>query len=227
MTRDVYGELGVRRVINAATTYTALGGTVLPPEVVEAMASASTSCVDMTELHLAVSRRLATLTNNEGALVTAGCAAAIVLAVLATITGGRPELILRLPADESLKRNVNIHRVHRIPYDRAIELAGGHLVEIGNMMQTFEWELEAAIDESTACVFWVAGDHLPATALTLSDTVRIAHARGVPVIVDAAAQLPPVSNLWRFTKDLGADVVLFSGGKGLRGPQASGVWPAR
>jgi uncharacterized pyridoxal phosphate-dependent enzyme len=221
--RDIYADLGVRSVLNAATTLTALGGTVLPGEVVEAMVSASRSCVSMDELHLAASGRLAQLTRNNDAYVTSGCAAAIALSVLAAITKGRPELIARLPYDETLARNVVIHRAHRIPYDRAIELGGGHLVEVGNVIQTFAWELEAAIDANTAAVFWVAGSHLPQTTLSLQETVRIAHARGVPVIVDAAAQLPPLENLWNFTVGCGADAALFSGGKALRGPQASGL----
>lgn len=223
MVRDVYAELGVARVVNAATTYTALGGTVLPPEVVEAMASASTSCVDMHALQAAAGRHLAALTDNEAAMVTSGCAAAIVLAVLACITGGDPARIARIPDDQTLARNVVLHRAQRIPYDRAIEMGGGRIVEVGNVLQTFAWELDAAIDDRTACVFYVAGAHLPQTVLSLEETVAIAHAKGVPVIVDAAAQLPPVSNLWHFTKTVGADLVLFSGGKGLRGPQASGL----
>jgi D-glucosaminate-6-phosphate ammonia-lyase len=221
--RDVYAELGVRRVVNAATTLTALGGTVLADGVLEAMAAAATSCVSMEELHLAAGRRLAALTRNEAAHVTSGCAAGIVLAVLAAITRGRPEVIARLPYDESLARNVVIHRAHRIPYDRAIELAGGHLVEVGNVIQTFAWELDAAIDERTAAVVWVAGAHLPPTTRSLEETVALAHAKGVPVIVDAAAQLPPMENLWHFTVECGADLALFSGGKALAGPQASGL----
>jgi L-seryl-tRNA(Ser) seleniumtransferase len=177
----------------------------------------------MDELHLAASKRLADLTHNEDAYVTSGCAAGIALAVLAAITGGQPEAIARLPYDETLPRNVVIHRAHRIPYDRAIELGGGHLVEVGNVIQTFEWELTAALDQNTAAVFWVAGGHLPQTTLSLRETVAIAHARGVPVIVDAAAQLPPLENLTYFTRECGADVALFSGGKALQGPQASGL----
>jgi D-glucosaminate-6-phosphate ammonia-lyase len=221
--RDIYAELGVRRVINAATTLTALGGTVLAEGVADAMVAASRSCVSIDELHAGASKRLAELTRNEDAYVTSGCAAAIALSVLACITGGSAELIARLPYDETLARKVVIHRAHRIPYDRAVELGGGHLVEIGNVIQTFPWELEAAIDEKTVAVFWVAGSHLPQTTLSLEETVEIAHARGVPVIVDAAAQLPPLENLWRFTTECGADLALFSGGKALQGPQASGL----
>ncbi|HEY1761451.1 MAG TPA: aminotransferase class V-fold PLP-dependent enzyme [Acidimicrobiales bacterium] len=223
MVRDIYAELGVRRVINAATTLTALGGTVLAEGVADAMLAASTSCVSIDELHAGASKRLAELTRNEDAYVTSGCAAAIALSVLACITKGDPALIARMPYDESLARNVVIHRAHRIPYDRAVELGGGHLVEIGNVIQTFPWEIEAAIDEQTVAVVWVAGSHLPQTTLSLGSTVEIAHARGVPVIVDAAAQLPPLENLWRFTNECGADLVLFSGGKALQGPQASGL----
>lgn len=221
--RDIYAELGVRRVINAATTLTALGGTVLADEVVEAMVDASRSCVSIDELQAAASDRLARLTRNEDAFVTSGCAAAITLTVLACITKGDASAIARLPYDEGIARDVVIHRAHRIPYDRAIELGGGHLVEVGNVIQTFRWELEAAITDRTVAVFWVAGSHLPQTTLSLEETVEVAHARGVPVIVDAAAQLPPVDNLWRFTAECGADLALFSGGKALQGPQASGL----
>jgi L-seryl-tRNA(Ser) seleniumtransferase len=224
---DPYGYLGVRPVINVATTLTALGGSLMPAEVVEAMARAAASFVDLRELHERAGAELARLTDNEAAYVTNGCAGGIALAVLACITAGVPARIAALPGDERLPRNVVVHRAHRIPYDRAIELVGGHIVEIGNVIQTFEWELDAALDENAAAVFFVAGSHLPSAALSLETTVRIAHARGVPVIVDAAAQLPPASNLWSFTRSAGADVVLFSGGKGLRGPQSSGLMVGR
>ena len=221
--RDVYADLGVRHVLNAATTLTSLGGTTLPREVMAAMASAADSCVSMEELHLAAGRRVATLTRNDAGVVTAGAAAAICLAVLAAVTGGQPELISRLPTDDSMERRVVMHRAHRIPYDRAIELVGGQLVEVGNVIQTFEWELESALQRGAAAVLWVAGSHLPSTVLSLETTVRIAHGYSIPVIVDAAAQLPPMSNLWHFTRECGADLAIFSGGKALRGPQSSGL----
>jgi L-seryl-tRNA(Ser) seleniumtransferase len=101
-------------------------------------------------------------------------------------------------------------------------LTGATTVEIGNALQTFEWELEAAITDATAAVYFVAGEHLRRGSLPLETTVEIAHRHGVPVIVDAAAQLPPRSNLWYFSRELDADLVVFSGGKELRGPQSSG-----
>jgi seryl-tRNA(Sec) selenium transferase len=120
-----------------------------------------------------------------------------------------------------------MHAAHRIPYDRALRLAGARVRQIGDTQQTFDWELEAAITEGTAAVLYVAGSHLPQVALPLPDVIAIARARDVPVIVDAAAQLPPVSNLWQFTRDLGADLAVFSGGKALHGPQASGLMVGR
>lgn len=225
---DVYRALGVRPVVNAAATLTALGGLALADEVVDAMVSASRSSVDLAELHEAAGRRLAALTQNEGAYVTTGCAAGIVLGVLACMTGGDPRRIADLPEGSGLVRRVVIQRAHRIPYDRAVEFAGGELVEIGNVIQTFEWELERALETPTAAVLWVAGVHLPQhAALSLERTVALCQARGVPVIVDAAAQLPPVANLWHFTREAGADLALFSGGKALRGPQASGMMLGR
>jgi len=224
---DVYARLGVRKVINAAATWTSIGGSTIPEEVLTAMTDAARWHVDMVELHDAVGARLAALTSNESACVTNGCAAGIVLAVLACMTAGDPAAIARVPLDDTIARNVVVHRVHRIPYDRAIEFAGGRIVEIGNVVRTSAWELESAINAGAVAVFWVAGAHLSQTALSLPQTLEIAHGRGVPVIVDAAAQLPPVTNLWHFTHDLGADLALFSGGKGLRGPQASGLMVGR
>jgi L-seryl-tRNA(Ser) seleniumtransferase len=220
---DFYDELGVRRVLNAAATLTVVGGSLMADEVLAAMRAAASSYVDMHELHEAAGRRVADLTHNEAAYITSGCAAALVLGTLGAITKGEPGAIMRMPDGHGLPTEVVMHAAHRIPYDPAIRLAGGRIVQVGNVQQTFEWELEAAITERTAAVLWVAGAHLPQVALDLQTTVRVAHRRGVPVIVDAAAQLPPVDNLWHFTRDLGADAAVFSGGKALRGPQASGL----
>lgn len=224
---DIYRELGVRRVINAAATLTALGGSTMPREVLAAMNAAAQSHVDMRELHVKAGQVIAGLTRNEAAYVTGGCAAGISLAVLACAAGADPQRIARFPFGLDAPMHVVMHRVHRIPYDRAVELVGVRIREIGNVIQTFDWELDAAIDSGTCAVLWVAGNHLPPSAIPLDRVVEIAHSRGVPVIVDAAAQLPPVSNLWSFTQGSGADLVLFSGGKGLRGPQASGLMLGR
>jgi L-seryl-tRNA(Ser) seleniumtransferase len=220
---SIYDELGVRKVINASATLTALGGSIMPGEVLAAMADAARNFVDMHEYHHAAGKRLAELTRNEAAYATSGCAAALAISTLACITRGDPRLIARMPEGNGLATQVIMQCAHRIPYDPAVRLAGGQIVEIGNALQTFEWELEGAIGRETAAVLFVAGKHVAHGALELDSVIEIAHAHDVPVIVDAAAQLPPMSNLWHYSVDRGADLVLFSGGKGLRGPQASGL----
>jgi len=198
----------------------------MPSEVLAAMNDAAGSFVDMHELHIAAGKRIAELTQNESAYVTSGCAAAIVLAILGSRTSGNPAAIGAYPGHGDAPYEVIMHAAHRIPYDPAVALAGGTIRQIGNVLQTFSWELEQALNERTAAVLYMAGNHLP-DALSLEEVVDISHKHGVPVIVDAAAQLPPVSNLWHFTRDLGADLALFSGGKALRGPQASGFMVGR
>jgi uncharacterized pyridoxal phosphate-dependent enzyme len=222
-----YSDLGLKPVVNAATTFTALGGSLMPDEVLEAMRDAAGSFVDMHELHLAAGKRLAELTRNDAAYVTSGCAAALILAFLGIRTKGDPRVLTEFPGRERAPSEVIMHASHRIPYDAAIAMSGVTIRQIGNIQQTFDWELEAAITENTAAVLYVAGSHLPQVALPLPEVVRIAKARGVPVIVDAAAQLPPVENLWHFTREAGADIAVFSGGKALRGPQASGFMVGR
>jgi L-seryl-tRNA(Ser) seleniumtransferase len=214
----------MRRVINADATLTRLGGSVMPSGVLDAMREAAGNFVDMYELQQQVGKRLAELTRNEAAYVSTGAAAGLVLATLAAMTNGDLATIAHLiETGEAPKHEVIIHRAHRIPYDPAIRLAGARIIEVGNRLQTFPWELEAAITPRTAMVFYAAGVRLASGALPLADTVEIGHAHGIPVVVDAAAQLPPTENLWRFTREFGADLAVFSGGKDLRGPQASGL----
>lgn len=223
-----YDALGIRTLINADARLTRLGGSLMPPEVLEAMRTAAGSYVDMHALQLAAGKRLAHLTRNDAAYVTSGAAAGLVISTLACMIGDDLGRLAQVIEGRSPERNeIVIHRAHRIPYDPAVRLAGGRIVEIGNVLQSFPWELEAALNERTALVLYIAGEHLRRGALPLDMTVAIAHRADVPVVVDAAAQLPPMENFWHFTKDLGADLVVFSGGKDLRGPQASGLVAGR
>ncbi|MEJ7762964.1 MAG: aminotransferase class V-fold PLP-dependent enzyme [Thermomicrobiales bacterium] len=215
-----YARLGLRRVINASATLTRLGGSRMRPEAVAAMADAAESFVDLPGFERAVSARLAELTHNEAAYVSSGAAGGIVVAVAACIAGTDPEGIAAFPALAGRDRTeVVVHRAQRNGYDYAARQTGARMVEIGERAE----DLGAAIGERTACVLWFAGSHFGSGALPLGEVVAIAHRHGVPVVVDAAAQVPPVSNLWRFSRDVGADLVIFSGGKGLRGPQSSGL----
>jgi L-seryl-tRNA(Ser) seleniumtransferase len=221
---EVYRNLGVRPVINCATTYTRLGGSIMHPSVAQAMADSAGAFVNIWDLQDAVGDRLAELTHNEAAYVSNGAAAGLALATAACITGADLALMARLPSRlDGLKNEVVVHRTQRNWYDIAVRQTGVKLVEIGHIMETFPWELDDAINERTAAVLYFAGTHLNRNTLPLEYVIERAHARGVPVIVDAAAQIPPVENLWHFTRDLGADIAIFSGGKNLMGPQNSGL----
>jgi uncharacterized pyridoxal phosphate-dependent enzyme len=222
-TPRVYQQLGLRRVINGAATLTRLGGSLMPPEVLDAMRDAAGAFVQIDELHAAVGRRIAALTGNEAAYVSSGAAAGMALATAACVAGTDPALRGRLPDTSGMKNEVIIHRSQRNGYDHAIRQVGVTLVEIGDARAATVAELEAAFSERTAAVFYFGGQHFAARALPLEEVVRVAHARGVPVIIDAAAQIPPISNLWHYTRELGCDLAIFSGGKGLRGPQSSGL----
>jgi uncharacterized pyridoxal phosphate-dependent enzyme len=218
-----YESLSVTTKINAATTYTALGGSIMCPEVLTAMQEASRSFVSIHELQLKAGAKIAKMTRNDAAYITSGGAAGIVLSVLALRTHGDLAAIGRIIENTAPESEVIMHVGHRIPYDPAVRLAGSRIVTIGNALQTFDWELESAINSKTTAILYVAGTHMAGPVLPLETVIRIAHSHDVPVLVDAAAQLPPHSNLWHYTQDLGADLVIFSGGKALRGPQASGL----
>ncbi len=218
-----YRELGIQPVINAAATLTRLGGSRMPVPVLEAMVAAAGAFVDLDALQLRVGARIAELTHNEACYVSSGAAAGVALAVAACITGDDPAAIARFPYLEGGKTEVIIHRSQRNGYDYAVRQTGARLIEIGMGQPTHVSELETAITPRTAGIIYFAGAHFASGALPLAQVIAVAHARNVPVIVDAAAQIPPIDNLWRFTRDMGADIAIFSGGKGLRGPQSAGL----
>jgi uncharacterized pyridoxal phosphate-dependent enzyme len=218
-----YADLGVTPVVNASATLTRLGGSRMPGPVMDAMAAGTEAFVDLVELQRRAGERIAELTGNEACYICSGAAAGIAIAVAACVAGTDPAKIARLPHFDGPPAEVIIHRAHRNGYDHAARQTGAKLVEIGMAHSTQRWELEAAISPRTACVLYFAGMHYAEGSLPLSDVIEIAHARNVPVLVDAAAQIPPVAALWRYTRELGADIAIFSGGKGLRGPQSSGL----
>ena len=218
----VYADLGVKQVINAWGPMTRIGSAVVRPEVVAAMAEAATWYVDVIDLQRAAGKRLADLIGVEACYISGGCAAGLAIATAACVAGADPARIARLPDTSDMADEVVMQRSHRNPYDHAIRQVGVRLVEIGNAWRTFDWELDAAIGPATAAVVYVYGQRSMHESLSLVETVAIAHARGVPVMVDAAAEVPPARNL-RGLKETGADTVVISGGKGLRGPQNSAL----
>jgi uncharacterized pyridoxal phosphate-dependent enzyme len=214
-----YADLGIRPVINAAATLTRLGGSRMPPPVLDAMRAAADSFVDLVELQTRVGQRIAELTSNEACYISSGAAAGIAIAVAACITDGGGPSVTTLPELVGPVPEVIVFRSQRNGYDQAARQTGARMIEVGAQ----PGELEAAFSARTACVLYFAGAHYAAGALPLEEVIAIAHAAGVRVFVDAAAQIPPVANLWHFTRELGADAAIFSGGKGLRGPQSSGL----
>ena len=218
----IYNDLGLRPIINANATLTKLGGSIMLPEVMEAMAEASRSWVDVFELQRRVGERLAELTHNEAAYVSSGAAAGLAVATAACVAGTDPAAMAQLPNCDGLKNEIIVHRTQRNAYDHAVRQVGVKLVEIGMPLGTQRWELEHAITEQTAAIFWFQGAMTGNGDLPLETVIEIGNAHGVPVIVDGAAQLPPVENLWRYTQ-MGAALAVFSGGKDLRGPQSSGL----
>lgn len=211
----VYEELGVQPLINAAGTYTSLGGSLILPEVRAAMDEAARHYVSIPELHEAAGKRIASLVGAEAALVTAGCAAALTLATAACVCGEDEDAIRRVPDTEGLKNEVIFVKEHRFGYDHAIRNVGVNIVEVESKS-----EMRAAIGERTAMLFFLnnANNRGP---ITREELVAIGKEAGVPTLIDAAADLPPAANLSAYI-DIGYDLVAFSGGKGLRAPQCSG-----
>jgi len=228
MSRDIYTELGVKKVLNAAGTYTMVGGSRMSERTLDAMKEAARSHVVIKELQAKVHERLAHLTKNEAAFVTNGAACALHITGAAAIARHYERPHASLSSEQIAKCEIVIHRAHRNPYDWAMKLLGAKLVEVGfpNMiLPTTSEDLELAITEKTVAIYYFfmqPGGWMPKGALSFEKTLEVAERRNIPVIVDAAAQLPPVDNLWRIT-EMGASACLFSGGKDLRGPQASGL----
>jgi L-seryl-tRNA(Ser) seleniumtransferase len=214
--RDVIQELGIRSFINAAGTFTALTGSLMRPEVVAAMQVASKKFVTLEELHDKVGKRIAELVHCEAALVTSGCASALALSTAACVTGSDQKRIRQLPDTTGMKSEVIVQRTHRVGYDHAIRNAGVRLIEVDTREQ-----LEGAISDKTAMMFFLNSSD-PRGKVHHEEFVAIGKKHNVPTLIDAAADVPPVDNLWRFTK-MGFDLVGFSGGKGLRGPQSTGL----
>ena len=222
---SVFEELGVRPVINAQGNRTLLGGGTPSPEVRAMMDAAESSYVNMGELMDAVGERVADMLGVEAALVTSGCSAALAYAAAACMTGDDAEKIERIPDTSDMPREFIIQRQLRVKYDRCMSIPGGELVEIGDEDGTTAEQLEAAINENTAGVHYLApGDRNPG-ALPLERVIEIAHARGVPIVVDAAGEVYPTDLLSKYVK-MGADLVAY-GAKYFGSVNSSGILTGR
>ena len=219
----VYERLGVRPLINAHATMSYLGGSIPHPEVVAAMVEASRSFVNTFELQRAAGRRLAELTNNEAAFVTAGAGAGMLFSAVAVMAGGDEAKLQQLPDTSGMKSEAIALAVNPNPYHRCVLPTGMTVRWVGDPERPTADELEREIDPATACCLYFVNNELEGKQLPLTTVVDVCHRHGVPVVVDAAAQIPAFENTWRFTREMGADIAVFSGGKGFRGPQSSGL----
>lgn len=228
---SIYARFGVPTVINAAGTVTRLSGGHMHPDVLAAMQDAAGACVDMPTLQAGASRVIARVTGAEAGIVTSGASAALLLGAAACLAGLDSARMNRLPDVADGRNEIIIVRSQRNMYDRALTVAGGRIIEVGipdrysgpGVRDAAPWEIEAAITPRTAAICYLAQ---PQSRPALAEVTAVAHAHALPVLVDAAAQLPPKDNLRRFLAD-GADLVAFSGGKAIGGPQASGILAGR
>jgi L-seryl-tRNA(Ser) seleniumtransferase len=214
---DYYAKLGVTKRINAAGTYTYLTGCIMPPSVQAAVAEAAKHPVFLEELQKASGEYLAKKLRCEAAMVTAGAASAVTLGTAACMSvANGPTAGHLIPTDMAgLKNEVIVQKAHRYDYDHAMRNCGIRFVDVETLAQ-----YEAAFTPNTMmCFFYNAAD---AGQISRQDWIRVAHAHNVPCLNDAAADVPPISNLWNYTQ-MGFDLVAFSGGKGIRGPQNAGL----
>ncbi|MEX1238176.1 MAG: aminotransferase class V-fold PLP-dependent enzyme [Cyclobacteriaceae bacterium] len=215
--RDYFKELGVRTFINASGTYTMLTASRMPAEVMKAINYASLQYVRLDELQEKVGDRLAELLKCEAAMVTAGAASAITLGAAGVITGGDSKKAAMIPNDlTGMKSEVIIQKSHRVGYDHAVRNCGVKMIEVETKK-----ELESAINENTA-MMWFYNNQNPIGKVRDEEFVAIGKKHGIPTFNDCAADVPPVENFWKYTQ-MGFDLVCFSGGKGIRGPQSAGL----
>jgi uncharacterized pyridoxal phosphate-dependent enzyme len=218
VTRDIFKELGLRTFINAAGNYTAMTASLMPPEVMDAINSSAKEFVLLEEVQDKVGEKIAALCHAEAAFVTAGCWSAIVLGTAGVLTGMDPKKVAALPKLEGtgMKTEVIIQKSHINGYDHAITNTGATIVSI----ETME-EAEAAINDKTA-MLWFLNREAPAGKIQHQQWIELAKKHQLPTMIDMAADVPPVENLWKYN-DMGFDLVCISGGKAVCGPQSTGI----
>ena len=217
----VYQKLGVKTKINAVGNGTAIGGSIMAPEVIAAMQEAGQNFINLNELLAKAGQYIADVVGVEACYITSGAAGGVLISTAACMTGKDWAKVHQLPDTKGMKNEVIMQVMQRNYYELMVREAGAKLVEIGLANTTNSWHLEAALNEQTAAIIHFVA-YSPPQDLPLEDVIKIAHKRDVPVVVDAAAEFPTFSILRHYI-DMGADLVIFSGGKGIRGPQSSGL----
>jgi L-seryl-tRNA(Ser) seleniumtransferase len=214
--RDILKELGIRTFVNAAGTYTAMTASLMHDEVVETIKQGAKKFAMLDEVQDKVGEKIAELCHAEAATVTAGCWSALVLGTAGVLTGMDMKKVAQLPDVTGMKSEVIVQKGHNIGYVHALTNTGAIIVEIETAQ-----ELEKAINEKTA-MMWFLNTYAPMGKIQHEEWVAIAKKHKIPTMIDMAADVPPVSNLWKYN-DLGFDLVCVSGGKAMCGPQSAGI----
>jgi uncharacterized pyridoxal phosphate-dependent enzyme len=214
--RDLIKELGLRKFINAAGTYTFMSGSLMHDEVVEAIMSCSKEFVLIDDVQDKVGEKIAAICHAEAATVTAGCWSALVLGTAGVLTGMDMKKVAQLPDVEGMKSEVLVQKTHNQGYVHALTNTGIKIVEI----ETSE-ELETAVNDKTA-MMWFLNYAANDGKISDNEWVALGKKHNIPTMIDIAADVPPVENLWKFN-DMGFDLVCISGGKDIRGPQSAGI----
>lgn len=218
--RDLVQELGMRSFINAAGTYTAMTASLMPKEVMEAINYASRHYVMLDEVQDKVGERIAALCHAEAATVTAGCWSAMVLGTAGVLTGKDRDKIRQLPNLEGMKSEVIVQKSHNVGYVHAITNTGVKVVVVETAA-----EVERAVNDKTA-MMWFLNYQAPDGKINHEEWVALGKKHGIPTMIDMAADVPPVENLWKYN-DMGFDLVCVSGGKAIKGPQSAGILMGR
>ena len=218
--RDILKELGIRTFVNAAGTYTAMTASLMHDEVIETIKEGAKQFAMLDEVQDRVGEKIAELCHAESATVTAGCWSALVLGMAGVLTGMDMKKVAQLPDVTGMKAEVIVQKGHNIGYVHALTNTGATIVEIETVQ-----ELEKAISEKTA-MMWFLNSYAPSGKIQHEEWVAIAKKHKIPTMIDMAADVPPVSNLWKYN-DLGFDLVCVSGGKAIRGPQSAGILMGR
>jgi L-seryl-tRNA(Ser) seleniumtransferase len=224
---SIYSEWDIEPIINVSGAVTRLGGAPMPKAVLDAFCAAAADSVPLDQLQAAASRAIAEATSAEAGIVTSGASAGLMLGAAAILTGYNLSRMEKLPYADDFPHEFVIAREQRNGYDHAVRAAGAKFVEVGfheiiagaGVRRAEAWEYEAAFGPKTAGVLYVYDARAQPP---LTDLIARSHARGLPVLVDAAGELPPRANL-RAIVASGADLVVFSGGKAIRGPQSTGI----
>ncbi len=216
--RNLFEELGVRTFINAAGTYTFMTGSLMQEEVVEAIRSTSKEFCLLDDLQDKVGEKIAAIVKSESAVVTAGCFSAMTLGLAGVLSGMDTKKVAQIPHLEGtgMKSEVIVQKGHNVGYSQALTNTGCKMV----FVETID-EVEKAINDKTA-LLWFLNIQSDQGKITHEEWVALGKKHNIPTMIDIAADVPPVSNLWKFN-DMGFDLVCISGGKAMRGPQSAGL----